>query len=107
MDPISFEVFKKISIRIGTIRSAEQVEGSEKLLKLEVDFGDSQRQIIAGIASYYAPEHLIGKQCPFVFNLELKMLKGLESQGMMLCADDGGPVLLNPDKKVASGSIVK
>lgn len=84
---ISFEAFKTLEIRMGTIRSAERVEESGKLLKLGVDFGDAQRQIIAGIASYYAPERLIGKQSSFVFHLEPKMLKRLESQGIMLLAE--------------------
>ena len=78
---------------IGKIENAEQVEGSNKLLRL--------------IGKSYQPEQLIGKQCPFVFNLETKMLKGLESQGMILCADNGEPVLLHPDKEILSGSTVK
>lgn len=133
MDSINFEDFKKVDIRIGKIISAEKVVDSNKLLKLEVDFGSSptnfksependdlsqqqnsklvgdktQRQIIAGIAKYYQPENLIGKLCPFVFNLESKMIGELESQGMILCADDNGPVLLHPDKNINPGSIVK
>ncbi len=114
METISFEDFKKLDIRIGKIISAERVEGSDKLLKLEVDFGLSEagegikRQIIAGIGKAYEPESLIGKQCPFAYNLEPKSLKGLESQGMILCpSNDGAPVLLHPDKEIPPGSIVK
>lgn len=115
MDQISFDEFKKLDIRIGKILNAERVGESNKLLKLQVDFGvdpstssgQVKRQIIAGIGKFYQPEHLIGKECPFVFNLETKMLKGLESQGMILCADDNGPVLLHPDKEITPGSIVK
>jgi methionine--tRNA ligase beta chain len=118
---ISFEEFKKIDIKIGKIVSAQKVEDSEKLLKLEVDFGSTsqvlsdgkisevkeKRQIIAGIGKFYEPENLIGKLCPFVFNLDTKMINGVESQGMILAADDGRSVLLHPDNEVTPGSIVK
>ena len=107
MEIINFEEFKKIDIRIGKILSAEKVESSNKLLKLEVDFDSERRQILAGIAKFYEPESLIGKLCPFVFNLEPKMMGELESQGMMLCADDDGPVILHPDRGINPGSIVK
>jgi len=114
MDIISFDDFKKLDIRIGKILSAEKVEGSDKLLKLEVDFGLDElgqvvrRQIIAGIAQFYAPDALIGKECPFAYNLAPRMLKGLESQGMILCpSDNGNPVLMHPDKEILPGSIVK
>ncbi len=121
MEEISFEEFKKLDIRIGKIISAEKIEGSDKLLKLQVDFGLTsevlpdgkmsevkiQRQIVAGIAQFYETDSLIGKECPFVFNLAPKMLKGVESQGMILAADDEGPVLMSPDKDINSGSIVK
>ena len=134
MDVISFDEFAKLEIRIGKIISAEKVEGSDKLLKLWVDFGPStikkeiqgefipvepsdsevmgdervRRQIIAGIAQYYAPEALVGKECPFAYNLAPRLLKGLESQGMLLCpSDNGNPVLLHPDKEIEPGSKVK
>ena len=108
MDTITFDDFKKIEIRIGKIISVEKVEGSDKLLKLEVDFGEDKRQIIAGIAKFYAPEALIGKECPFAYNLAPRMLKGLESQGMILCpSDSSDPVLLHPDKEVPPGSLIK
>ena len=114
METISFDDFKKIDIRIGKIVSAEKVEGSDKLLKLEVDFGLSEtgealkRQIVAGIAQFYTPEALIGKECPFAYNLAPRTLKGLESQGMILCpSDNGSPVLLHPDKEIVPGSVVK
>jgi methionine--tRNA ligase beta chain len=108
MDIISFDDFKKLDIRIGKIVSAESVEGSDKLLKLGVDFGTETRQVIAGIAQFYAPEALIGKECPFAYNLAPRTLKGLESQGMILCpSGENGPVLLHPDKEVPPGSIIK
>jgi len=108
MDTINFDDFKKLDIRIGKIISAEKVENSNKLLKLEVDFGTEKRQILAGIAKFYEPGVLIGKECPFAFNLAPKKLGELESQGMILCPDDNGnPVLLHPDKEIAPGSVVK
>jgi len=114
MEIISFEDFKKLEIRIGKITGAERVEGSDKLLKLEVDFGQNEsgqatrRQIIAGIGKIYAPEQLLGKECPFAYNLEPKELKGLQSQGMILCpSEENGPVLLHPDKEVPPGSVIK
>lgn len=108
MQEISFEDFKKVEIRIGKIVSAEKLEDSNKLLKLQVDFGtEGSRQILAGIAKYYTPEQLVGKLCPFAFNLAPKKLGELESQGMMLCADSEEPVLLNPDKELPPGSLVK
>lgn len=108
METISFDDFKKLDIRIGKIISAEKVENSNKLLKLNVDFGAEQRQILAGIAKFYEPDSLVGKECPFAFNLEPKSLGGLDSQGMILCPSDGDrPVLLHPDKEVPPGAVVK
>ena len=107
MENINFDDFKKIDIRIGKVISAERIENSNKLLKLEVDFGVEKRRILAGIAKFYTSENLVGKLCPFVFNLETKKMGELESQGMILCADDNGPVLLYPDKEINPGSLVK
>jgi methionine--tRNA ligase beta chain len=114
MAEISFEDFIKLEIRVGKIISAERVEGSDKLLKLEVNFGSNEagegikRQIIAGIGKIYAPETIVGKECPFAYNLAPRVLKGLESQGMILCpSDNGNPVLLHPDKEIQPGSMVK
>ena len=107
MENISFDDFKKLDIRIGKIISAEKVESSNKLLKLQVDFGTEKRQILAGIAKFYESESLVGKLCPFIFNLEPKKMGELESEGMILCADDNGPILLHPDREIKPGSIVK
>jgi len=108
MENINFEDFKKIDIRVGKIIAAEKIEFSDKLLKLQVDFGKEKRQIVSGIAQFYEPDYLIGKEYPFVFNLFPKRLMGIESQGMILTADgENGPVLMNPDKDVEPGSIVK
>ena len=108
MKTISFEDFKKVEIRIGKIISAEKIEGSDKLLKLEVDLGIEKRQVVAGIAQFYNPEDLIGKEIPIVANLEPRVLKGFESQGMILAVDsEGKPVILQPEKEVPPGSEVK
>jgi methionine--tRNA ligase beta chain len=105
---ISFEDFKKCEIKIGTIVFAEQVEGSEKLLRLEVDFGEYKRQILSGIAKWYKPEDLVGKQLPFIVNLEPRKMMGMESQGMLIATDDeNGAVLLFPEKPVPAGSDIR
>lgn len=100
--------FQKITIKIGTIRSAEKVEGSSKLLKLDIDLGHEKRQILAGIGEKYKPEDLKGKQIPIVANLEPRTLMGMESNGMILAADiNGEPVLMLPEEKVANGTQVR
>ena len=105
---ISLDEFKKLDIRIGKILKAEPIAGADKLLRLEIDLGAETRQIVAGIAEHYAPEALIGREIPVLVNIEPRVLKGVESQGMFLAADDNGaPVLLAPDRKVPPGSIVR
>ena len=117
---ITFNDFQKIEIKVGTILSAEKVEGSEKLLKLSVDFGESApRQVISGIAKTFPPtgrlEKLIGKQFLFVTNLEPRNIMGLESQSMILAAHKPNKkrpagetgeeiVLMKPTKKIPNGS---
>jgi len=104
---ITFEEFKKLQIRMGLIIEAERVEGTDKLLKLKVDFGDEKRQIVSGIAQFYAPEKLVGKQFPFVVNFEPRIIRGIESQGMILAINSKEKVvLLKPLKKVLPGSVV-
>jgi methionine--tRNA ligase beta chain len=108
MENINFEEFKKIHLRIAKIVSAEKIEESEKLLKLEVDLGDKERQIIAGIGKFYQPEELIGREIVVIINLEPRTLMGLESQGMLLAANnEGEPVLLRPDKEVPAGTEIR
>jgi methionine--tRNA ligase beta chain len=107
---ITFGDFQKMDIRIGTIVKAERAEGADKLMKMQVDFGSEKRQIVAGIAEFYAPEDLVGKQCPFLFNLETKAFRGHDSQGMILAIDPEGDrsdcVLLHPGKEVKPGAKV-
>lgn len=109
MENINYEEFSKVKLRIVEILSAEKVEGSDKLLKLQVDMGSEKRQIIAGIGKAYEPENLIGKKIVIVANLEPRKLMGLESQGMLLAAStaEEGPILLIPDQNIAPGAEIR
>ncbi len=105
---VTYDDFKKLDIRIGTVRTAEKVAGADKLIRLEVDLGEEQRQVVAGMAHTYATEEFIGKQVPILVNLEPRKLRGIESQGMILAVDvDGKPFLLLPDREVPPGSVVR
>lgn len=105
---INFDQFSAVEIKVGTVIDASYIEGSEKLLKLSVDLGeDTPRQILSGIKQWYKPENLLGKQFVFVTNLEPRMMMGLESNGMILCAGDKKPIPLKPSKKVSAGSKVR
>lgn len=107
---IGIDDFKKIEIKIGEILSAEKVEDSDKLLKLSVNFGEENpRQIISGISMYFEnPNDLVGRKCAFATNLEPRVIKGLESQGMILAVSgDGFFSLLTTEPNVVPGSSVK
>jgi len=106
---ITYDDFKKLDLRVAKILKAERVEGSEKLVKLQIDVGElGQRQLVAGIGTVYEPAILIGKQIVIVANLESKKLMGHESQGMLLAAsDDLGPVLITPESEVKEGIGIK
>lgn len=112
---ITYEEFKKIELRTVVVRNAERVEGSEKLLRLEVCDGkletgeDRMRQIVAGVGKKYEPEALIGKTIIIVANLEPRSLMGLESQGMLLAAsnENEGPILLTTMSDIIPGSEIK
>ena len=105
---ITIDDFKKIELKVAKIIEAEKVEGSDKLVKLKIDLGDEQRQIVAGIGNVYTPELLVDKQIVVVVNLEPRKLMGLESQGMLLAAaDEYGPVLIVPETEVEPGSEIK
>lgn len=109
---INYEQFSKTDLRVGTIKKAEDVEGADKLLKLEVDLGKEigKRVIVAGIKKYYKKEELKDKQIIVVVNLEPRKMKGLESQGMLLAAvnsDESKVILLSPEKKIENGSRVQ
>ena len=105
---ITFDDFKRLDIRIGRVISAERVEGTDKLLKLEIDLGTEKRQLVAGIAEFFQPEQLIGKELPVLANLEPRKIRGIESKGMILAVDiEGRPILLGPEEEVPPGSIVR
>lgn len=105
---IKIDDFAKCEIKIGTVTSAEKVEGADKLIKLQINFGDEKRQVLTGVAEFLEPDHFVGKQIPVLVNLEPRKFKGEESQGMIVAADvDGRPVLLLPEEKIPNGSIVK
>lgn len=107
METITFDDFTKLDIRIGTITVAERVEGADKLLRLEVNLGSETRQIASGIAEWYAPEDLVGKQVPVLCNLEPRTIRGIESQGMILAAGRDRAFLLHPDQPLEPGDIVR
>jgi methionyl-tRNA synthetase len=105
---IAFDDFGKLDIRIGTVIAAEIMPKSDKLLKLTVDSGLDKRTILSGIAKHYKAEDMIGKQVTFIANLAPRKMMGLESQGMILMAEDkdGKLRLLQPNEPVAPGSTV-
>jgi methionine--tRNA ligase beta chain len=104
---ITFDDFKKIELKVAKILSAEKIEESDKLIKLQVDLGSEQRQLVAGIGLSYSPEDLIGKSVVMITNLEPRMIRGIESQGMLLAAGAmDNPVLLTVDREIASGAEV-
>lgn len=104
-ETITFDHLEKLDMRIGKVESAEPIEGSEKLLKLIVDFGEEKRQAVSGIAKAYNPEDLVGNQYLFIINLEPRKIMGIESECMIFASgSEEGPVLLVPDKEVNAGS---
>jgi len=106
---INFDDFMKMDVRVGTITEAEKVAKTKKLLKLTVDTGIDTRTIVSGIAEHYKPEEIIGKQVSVLMNLEPRKLKGIESQGMVLMAEDadGKLAFVSPEQAVAAGSEVR
>jgi methionyl-tRNA synthetase len=104
---ISIDEFSKIEVKVGTVRSAERVPETDKLLRLMVDFnGENPRQIISGIAAYVPEsESLVGKQFAFVTNLEPRTIRGLESNGMLFAVGEGETFsFLVPDREVPPGT---
>jgi len=105
---ISYDDFAKLDIRIGTIVSATPVPDTDKLLQLQVDFGSETRQIISGIREYFDDyTWLVGKQCPFICNLAPRVIRGMESQGMILAADHDATLgILIPHNHLPPGTAV-
>jgi methionyl-tRNA synthetase len=107
---ISYDDFAKIEISLGTIRTVEIVPDADKLLRLEVDFGEAEpRQILSGIREYFEdPQTLVGQQCPFVTNLAPRTIRGLESNGMILAANTSEAfTLLHPHLQLPPGTKLK
>ena len=104
-----FENFEKMDLRVGTVKECVKVEKSDKLLRFVIDDGLETRTIVSGIAKFYKPEELVGKQVCFIANLPPRKLRGIESQGMILSAEnpDGTLSFLTPDRKCADGACVK
>lgn len=105
-EEITFAEFEKFDFRIGKIIEAIQIPDSKKLIRLLVDFGTEKRQAIAGLLKYYKPEDLVGKKCAFLLNLQRRMIAGVESQCMVLAAEDstGNVSLLQSEKDLVEGS---
>lgn len=105
---VTFDEFKKLDLRIGRIIEAEQIMGSKKLIRMIVDFGSDKKQAVAGLFQWYQPSELVGKKAVFLLNLQKRVMMGVESQCMILAAEDdkGGVTLLQPDKDLAEGSKV-
>jgi methionine--tRNA ligase beta chain len=106
---VSFSDFSKLEFLVGEILSAEPLEGTDKLLVLQVDLGEfGKQQLIAGLAQSHTIKKLVGKQVIVVSNLEGKEIRGERSEGMLLAADDNGkPVLLTPQRSVINGTKVR
>jgi len=105
---INYEDFAKLDIRIGTVVEAEKVEKSKKLLKIRINTGIDQRTIVSGIAEYFSPDQVLGKQVSILINLAPRKIMGIESQGMILMAEDhdGSLKFIEPSAKVEEGAII-
>jgi methionine--tRNA ligase beta chain len=106
---IPFNDFMKLELRVGKVEEATHVPGSRNLLKLIVDFGSEKRQSVAGLLQYYKPEELVGKKFVFVLNLQRRKMMGVESQCMVLAAEDseGHVILVAPERDIAAGSRIR
>jgi len=105
---VTYEDFAKLDLRVATVVSARPHPNADKLMLLEIDVGDARKQIVAGIRQHYQPEQLVGRQIIVVNNLQEVVLRGEESQGMLLAASDGQRiVLLQPAEPCTPGSVVK
>ena len=108
MDQITYDEFKKVELKVAVVLEAERIAGATKLLKLKVDLGTEQRQLVAGVAESYKPEDLIGKKLTIVANLKPAIIRGVESQGMILAAVAGDKAVIPFfEGEIAPGSTVK
>ncbi|MFA4926045.1 MAG: methionine--tRNA ligase subunit beta, partial [Candidatus Aminicenantales bacterium] len=108
MEYITYEEFKKMDLRVAKVIAAERVEGTKKLLKLQIDLGSEQRQIIAGVAETYSPEDLLNKEFIVIANLQPAVIRGIESQGMLLAAEvEGLAIIPFFNREIPPGTRVK
>jgi methionyl-tRNA synthetase len=109
MDQISFDEFKRMDLRVAQVLEAERIAGATKILKLKIDLGTEQRQMIAGVAETYAPEDLVGKKLIVIVNLKPAVIRGIESQAMLLAAitADNKAVIPFFDREIPAGALVK
>ncbi len=101
---INLEDFQKIDLRVAEVLEAKPIDESNKLVKLQVSLGGEKRQILAGIKEFYQPADLIGRQIIIIANLAPRSMMGQQSEGMLLAASDGRPVLLQPEHRVSPGT---
>lgn len=109
-DPITFDEFSKMDIRVGTILEAQKVQGADKLLQLTVDTGLDKRTVVSGIAEHYKPEEIIGQKVSILVNLAPRKIRGVESHGMILMAEDaqGKLSFASPSvSEIDNGSIIR
>ena len=107
-EQITVDDFAKVELRVGKVLTCEKIEKSKKLLKLTVDLGYEKRTVVSGIAEFYSPEDMLGKKIVLVANLKPAKLCGVESQGMILCSDDGEKVIVvSPDENAQVGSRIR
>ena len=106
---IPFNMFKQLNLRIGKILSVERVEGTDRLLRIELDIGEEQPRIsVAGMAEFKSPSELKGKLVPVITNLQPVTLGGIKSEAMVLAADlNGQPVLLHPEMDIPPGTKIR
>ncbi|MSR59061.1 MAG: methionine--tRNA ligase subunit beta [Planctomycetaceae bacterium] len=105
---INYETFSQLDLRVAQVLEAREHPNANKLLLLKIKVGDVEKQIVAGIRGHYEPAALVGKRIIVVINLEPAMIRGEESNGMLLAASDGNAVvLLQPERDIADGSRVK
>jgi methionyl-tRNA synthetase len=106
---LTIDDFHRIELRVATVLAAEAHPNADRLLVLHIDLGGERRQLVAGIRAHYQPQELVGKQIVVVANLEPAVLRGVESQGMLLAASDaeGRLAIVTPEKPLAAGATVR
>jgi len=106
---VAYPDFEKLDLRVALIRSADRVEGADKLLKLDIDLGFEQRVVVSGIAQHFQPEALVGRKVVLLANLAPRKIRGQMSQGMILLAEnaDGRLVFAKPDEDAEPGAVIR